>query len=306
MQEDIMAHSNQVELIPNQGWDERILVCRNDDLVQTFILVTAQFVVLVDTLINPETARALLDIATPYLTSRRTLLVVNTHADYDHCWGNQLFAGPQAVHPAPIIGHESSLPIFNAATTRAFWKECRQEEPAIFGDVVLTPPTLTFSGRFTIHGGDLTIEIIETPGHTPDHTALYLPEINTLLAADGAELPYPGARYPEHLPHMRASLAALAALEAETVLYCHAPVTMGPQLLADNLAYFDYLEQCCRAAKGDGLDTLPEDDAALIDQMGCSYADAVPNGPEWQTVHDYYRTTGHAAQLRAMWLSLSD
>ncbi len=297
-----MAHSNQVELIPNQGWDERILVCRNDDLVQTFILVTTHYVVLVDTMINPQTTQALLEFARPYLTGRRRMLVVNTHADYDHCWGNQLFAGPLAVHPAPVIGHERSLPIFTAATSRDFWTQCRQEEPAIFGEVLLTPPTLTFSGRFTIHGGDLTIEIIETPGHTPDHTALYLPEINTLLAADGAELPYPGARYAEHLPQMRASLSALSALGAETVLYCHAPVTMGPQLLADNIAYFDHLEQCCRAAKAGGLETLPEDSAALIERLRCPFADAVPAGPPWDTVHDYYRTTGHAAQLRAMWL----
>ncbi|MCB0068156.1 MAG: hypothetical protein KDD77_13425, partial [Caldilineaceae bacterium] len=78
-----MPHSNQIDLLPNQGWDERILVCRNGRLVQTFIVVTARYVVLVDTLINAATARQMVAFAEPHLAGR-TLLVVNTHADYDH------------------------------------------------------------------------------------------------------------------------------------------------------------------------------------------------------------------------------
>lgn len=296
-----MSHSNNVERIENQGWDERILVCKNDALVRAFILITTRYVILVDTLINVQTAQALLDVAAPHLTGRRTLLVINTHADYDHCWGNQLFAGPQAARPAPVIGHERSPAIIAAPRSRAFLQRMQEEEPEIFGDVMPIPPTLTFSGRFTIHGGDLTVVIMETPGHTPDHASLYLPEINTLLAADGAELPYPAARYPEHLPQMRASLAQMAALEAETVLYCHAPVSTGRQLLADNIAYFDHLESCCRTAWARGVEALPEEDAELIALLDCPFAAAVPAGPPWDTVHNYYRTAGHAAQLRAMW-----
>ena len=56
------------------------------------------------------------------------------------------------------------------------------------------PPTLrscfSVNGRLLIDGGDLTLALLPTPGHTIDHYALYIPEINTLLAADAAELPY--------------------------------------------------------------------------------------------------------------------
>src|SRR5262245_15551502 len=96
-------HTNDVQLIPNEGWDKRILVCRNGSLVDTFIVITDHYVILVDTIINPQTAEMMLSLAQAHLVGYRRLLVVNTHADYDHAWGNQLFAGPGAIHPAPII-----------------------------------------------------------------------------------------------------------------------------------------------------------------------------------------------------------
>ena len=51
-----MSHTNSVELVKNEGWDERILVLRNDKLVDTFIVVTEKYVVVVDTMINEKTA----------------------------------------------------------------------------------------------------------------------------------------------------------------------------------------------------------------------------------------------------------
>lgn len=300
-----MPHTNQVEQVENQGWDERILVFRNGRLVQTFMVITTHYVVLVDTLINPQTAKVLLDRAQPYLSGGRSLLVINTHADYDHCWGNQLFAGPRAEHPAPIIGHQRTLAVFAGPVSEELLPQMQAQEPEIFQDVRLVPPTVTFSGRCAIHGGDLTLELLETPGHTEDHVAVYLPEINTLLAADGAELPYPVARHAYDLPRMRNSLAQMAALSAETVLYCHAPVTMGPQLLIDNIAYFDHLENSCQTALVRGVTELPDDDTALIALLDCPFSSVVPAGTPWTEVHPYYQTTGHAAQLRAMWSVLA-
>lgn len=301
-----MPHTETVDLIPNSGWDERILVCRNGTLVNVFIVVTARYVVIVDTLINPATAQRLVDYAQPYLPGRQ-LLVVNTHADYDHAWGNQLFAGPRAPVPAPILAHRMAAARFGAPETAQELAEMQAKEPAIFGPVVLTKPTITFDTALTIGGGDLTLELFPTPGHTPDHIAIYVPEIRTLLAGDAAELPFPFAHTADGLPQMRASLAALAKLKATTVLYCHAPGETGPRLLRDNLAYFDALEAACRAAlaQNPGLDPDQMDDLAAA--LNCAYADVTPRGGAWDEVDSFYRTEGHAEQLRMMlaWLRAS-
>ena len=308
-----MSHTNELQLIENNGWDERILVCRNGRLVQTFIIITERFVLLVDTVINPHTAGQMLAWAEPYLADGRQLLVINTHADYDHCWGNQLFAGEtapsagsgQAVQPAPIIGSHLSPALFEQDEAKAYLAKMQELEPEIFSDVVFTPPTLLIRDKFVIDGGDLTVELLPTPGHTEDHYSLFLPEIKTVLAADAAELPYPVARVPEGLPQMRESLAKLAALPAETVLYCHAPVTAGRALLLDNIAYFNAIEAQCRAALAQGISPQPGEDADVLALVDCAYETAVPNTEQWHNIHDYYKTAGHASQIRVMlqWLA---
>jgi glyoxylase-like metal-dependent hydrolase (beta-lactamase superfamily II) len=304
-----MPHTEELQLLPNQGWDERILVCRNGGLVQTFIVVTQRYIVLVDTVINPVTAQKMIEYARPYLNASRTLLVINTHADYDHAWGNQLFVGADARYPAPIIGSQRCAERLIEGEEAPFLQQMQAAEPDIFGNVRLTPPTVRFDGQLTIDGGDLTLRLFATPGHTEDHISIDIPEITTLLAGDAAELPYPAARTTDGLPWMRASLAKLAALDTKTVLYCHAPVEAGPQLLHDNIAYFDALEAACRTvlARGVAID-LPEGDADVIALTGCRYDDVTPHTDLWRSVPELYRTEHHAAQLRTMlaWLAGHD
>lgn len=295
-----MPHTNTVELIPNQGWDERILVCRNGALVDTFIVVTARYVVLVDTVINPTTARHMVNYAQPYLTNGRQLLVVNTHADYDHAWGNQLFVGPQAEFPAPIIATRLCAEQFQDPEVLTHLQQRQAREPAIFNEVVLTPPTLLFDERLWLDGGDLTLELFATPGHTPDHLAIYIPEIATLLAADGGELPFPMARTVDGLPTLRQSLARMAALNPKTVLYCHAPVTIGPQLLRDNLAYFDALEAHCRTALAQCVPADPSADVDVAALVDFPFEQAVQAGAYADFLNDYHRTAWHPQQIRMM------
>src|SRR5262245_2515883 len=87
------GHTNEVQQIANEGWDERILVCRNGSLVDAFIVITERYVILVDTLINPHTAEIMFSMTRGYLENQRQLLVVNTHADYDHCWETKSLGG---------------------------------------------------------------------------------------------------------------------------------------------------------------------------------------------------------------------
>src|SRR5205085_7958804 len=119
------ASADEVQLVANQGWDDRVLVCRCGTTVDSFIVASARYVVLVDTLINPQTAAALLGLARERLASGRQLLVVNTHADWDHCWGNQLFAGLAAAHPAPIIASRRCGERLRSAEARQVLDEMR-------------------------------------------------------------------------------------------------------------------------------------------------------------------------------------
>jgi len=299
-----MPHTNDLQLITNEDWDERILVCRNDGMVDTFIVVTQRYVVLVDTVINPTTARQMLAFARPHLAGRQ-LLVVNTHADYDHAWGNQLFVGPTAEFPAPIIGTRACAAQFHLPAAATHLQEMQAAEPAIFAEVVLTPPTILFDDCLVIDGGDLTLELFATPGHTVDHLAIYLPEIATLLAADAAELPFPLARTVDGLPAMRASLQKLADRQAKTVLYCHAPVTIGPSLIHANLAYYAGLEAHCRAALAKGIPADPPAEADMAALIDYPFAEAVQVGAFSTFLEPHHQEKWHPHTIRQMlrWVS---
>jgi hypothetical protein len=96
----------------------------------------------------------------------------------------------------------------------------------------------------------------------------------------------------------------MAEYKAQSALYCHAPVTIGPQLLHNNIAYYDALEVACRAALERGLDTttISNDDLPLA--LDCAFNAVAPTTGAWEKVSPYSRTERHAQQLRFMlaWL----
>ncbi|GAB4192496.1 MAG: hypothetical protein OHK0022_06740 [Roseiflexaceae bacterium] len=294
--------TDRVELVPNGGWDPRVLICRSAPTVDAFVVITDRYVVLVDTLVNGKTAGGMLEIARPHLGGRQ-LLVVCTHAHWDHAWGNHLFAGPQAAYPAPILGHQRSVELMRSAEYSQVLEEMRVREPGRFDDVVVTPPTITFEERLRIDGGDLTLELLHTPGHISDHVAVFIPEIRMLLAGDAVELPFPFPEKAETLPQLRATLAALAALAPRQALYCHAPETTGPELIGRNIAYFDTLERRCRAALADGASPRPPEGQDLEALVGFSFADALHPGERPESMVTFYHE-GHKANIRMMleWL----
>jgi glyoxylase-like metal-dependent hydrolase (beta-lactamase superfamily II) len=302
--------TNQIEWLPNRGWDERIHIAANGDLVNVFMLVTDYTVVLVDTLLNETTAAALLDHARPYCAMRQ-LLVINSHSDWDHAWGNQLFAGPTARYPAPIIAHRNAATEYNRPQNVAYLHRMQAERPDIFAGVTLTPPTITFSHDLWIDGGDLNLHLFPTPGHSPDHIAIFIPEISTLLASDAAEIPFPLVYRAADVPILRASLRAMADLAPQNAFYCHAPPETGAQLLRDNIAYYDALEAACRAALAHGIETsdiqaVPHGELPTL--LKCEFADVTPTTGAWAEVSPDAATEQHGLQLRLMlaWLTGED
>lgn len=290
---------DQVTLVENEGWDERVMVCACGDLVQVCIVVTQRYVVLIDTLLNPQTATALVEIARKHLVNGRQLLAVDTHADWDHAWGNQIFAGSEAAYPTPIIASRKCGERLRSSASQRKLDTMREQEPERFSVVRLTPPTLLFEERMVIDGGDLTLELFATPGHQPDHIAVFMPEISTLIAGDAAELPFPLVDDPVGLPLLRDSLARMAALNPSTALYCHAPVTSGPKLLQANMAYFDALEKQCHDALARGVPPHPPEDTDIETLVAYPLAAAVPPEVNAATLPDLY-CKGHRSAIKAM------
>ncbi|WP_062016993.1 MBL fold metallo-hydrolase [Aureimonas sp. AU4] len=225
---------SSVELATYPGLDERVSVLRLGETVDAVFVRTARFDVLVDTLDTPETCRAALDLVA--VEADRPLIVVNSHMDWDHFWGNAAVAGRSA-----IIAHANAAVRFKDAGVREVLRR-KSSEDSRFADVELCAPTMTFTDRVRLEGGDLTLELLHTPGHTPDHVAVWIPELRTCLAVDAVERPIPKvwSDDPEDLRSLVSSLRLIESLEARHVVLAHGH-TDSPSVAGRNLRYFETL-----------------------------------------------------------------
>jgi glyoxylase-like metal-dependent hydrolase (beta-lactamase superfamily II) len=267
------------------GIDPRVDIFRVQDEVDVFVVRTERFVVLVDTTGTPSQCRRILDSLAAEL-ARKPLVVVNTHADWDHVWGNSAVVGR-----GPIIAHEAAVTRLRSPEA-AQTLETKRAGAARFGEVELVEPTVTFRDSLDLHGGDLTLRLLHTPGHTDDHVAVWIPELRLCLAGDAAEDPIPEVTdpTPDNLRLLRQSLRVLHDPRPVHVLPSHGETT-SPDLLSRNLAYF--------ATVTERVSALPAFDPAAELPGGLAFADCVPAGRELTpAMLDFYEMC-HRKAIRA-------
>ncbi len=77
------------------------------------------------------------------------------------------------------------------------------------------------------------VRVLHTPGHTPGHVALYLPDIALLIAGDMLQvregmIAAPSRLFSEDWPAALRSIGRLAGLEIDTIAFSHFPARYGP------------------------------------------------------------------------------
>ncbi len=140
---------------------------------------------LVDTRCNPrEAAEIVSDVRAlaPRLGPGVIRWVANTHAHYDHTFGNQLFA-----RSATIYGHRRIAAHFDEyeGPQLARWAA---EAPQDWADVVLTPPHVTVDGTLELDLGGRTVRLITLPpGHTGTDMIVHVPDAGCWIVGDVVE-----------------------------------------------------------------------------------------------------------------------
>lgn len=277
-----------VSLTSYPGLDGRITVIRAGDEVDAVFVSTERFNVLVDTLGTPSLCRRALDLLADRMRDR-PLIVVNSHMDWDHFWGNRALSG------VPIIAHQSAIDRLGDPSALQTLEQKREVEPR-FQEVELVSPTLTFSGEsMTLHGGDLSLNLLHTPGHTPDHLAVWIPEIGTCLAVDAVEHPIPEvwSNSPDDLRSLRSSLNLIRSLKPKQLVLAHGQ-TSDPAVLDRNIAYFENIQEAVAFVPASALMS-----AALDQREGMGLEDFVdlPAGMSFETREFYERC--HRSNLAA-------
>ncbi len=208
--------------------------------VDAYSVISARYVVICDTLLCPADMQIVMENVRPELTNGRQLLVVNSHADWDHAWGNSYFTSRQN---APLLAHHHCRERLQSAEAQVELTAYQQRD-ATFRNVTLTAPNLTFTHDLTIHGGDLTPTLFPAPGHTSDSCALWIPELRLLLAFDSLEAPFPLLENATGVQPLMTTLQRFQTLEPLHVLCSHSKADNA--LIHKNIDYMQNLEQLCR------------------------------------------------------------
>lgn len=149
---------------------------------------------LVDTLFDLHLTRRMLDAMAPLTATRPITAVANTHANGDHCFGNQLVAGEgvevvateasareMAEVPASLL---ASLNAADLPGTLGEWV-AHAFGPFDFEGIETPPPDRTFTGRTTVDAGGRTVELIEVgPAHTGGDMLAWLPDSRVVFTGD--------------------------------------------------------------------------------------------------------------------------
>jgi glyoxylase-like metal-dependent hydrolase (beta-lactamase superfamily II) len=246
---EILSYSREImrpmpiSEITYENADPRVRVFRAGSEVDCFAIITSSHVVILDTFTTPEDALEMMEMLKPSL-KHRILLVINSHQHSDHTWGNVVFA-QDGEFPAPILAHKNS---------RNFLEQ-QKLEPRLMS-VKIVAPTVYFSDSCTINASDLTLELIPAFGHTSDQIVVWIPEMETLLATDALEFPFPYVASSGNLTQMLDTMHKLQALKPRVVLPCHGGLH-DSSLITKNLEYFDWLK----------ARVLEEEEAAIEDAL---------------------------------------
>jgi len=214
------------------------------------LLVDGDRTLLVDTLFDLRLTRHMLDDmkrAVPAAASIETL--VNSHANGDHTFGNQLVEGAEIIASERTAREMVEVPLLD--TMRAHLAEAdelglagrfiREAFGAFdFGPVRLVPPTRTFSGTLTLRLGSKRVELIEVgPAHTRGDIIVYVPEERLLFAGDILFIGGHPVMWAGPFENWVAACDRILALDVDVIVPGHGPVTdkAGVRAVRDYLDY---------------------------------------------------------------------
>jgi cyclase len=175
-------------------------------------------------------------------------MLVNTHQHGDHTNGNCLLPD------ATIIGHRLCR---EAIETMGILRPDGLWEHVEWGELVPSPPFVTFEHRLDLHVDDLLVELhhFGTAAHTTNDVVAWIPEHRTVFTGD---LVFNGGTPFVLMGSVAGSLVALDCLmelEPAVVVPGHGEVC-GPEVVDMVGEYLRFLQEIAAEAKRSGLTPL--------------------------------------------------
>ncbi|MGH2868037.1 MAG: MBL fold metallo-hydrolase [Solirubrobacteraceae bacterium] len=239
-------------LQPDGGWG----------LSNAGLVCDGEHSLLIDTLFDRRlTERMLGDMRRSVPAAARIDTLVNTHANGDHTYGNQLVSGARIVASGATAAEMSVLPPSafaalleqapNMGEVGAFFAECFGAFD--FSDLELVLPTETFDGELTVNVGAKEVRLIEVgPAHTRGDTLAFLPAERVLYSGD---ILFHGAHpiaWAGPVSNWIAACDRILALEVDVIVPGHGPLA-DQDAVRELRAYFEYLYEQARRCHSEGM-----------------------------------------------------
>jgi glyoxylase-like metal-dependent hydrolase (beta-lactamase superfamily II) len=171
--------------------------------------------------------------------------VVNTHANGDHCYGNERVANAEIIASKSAAEEMAHVPPAMLAALNKAPGEVGELFRRFFGDfdfdgITFTPPTRTFEGRLDVDVAGRVVELIEVgPAHTNGDVIVHVPDAKVVYTGDILFINGTPVVWAGPLENWIAACDLISALGAEVVVPGHGPVTdlAGVAQVRDYLSY---------------------------------------------------------------------
>jgi cyclase len=204
---------------------------------------------LVDTLYDLQLTREMLEAMAPVAKRHPIDAAVNTHANPDHCFGNELLPATAEIYAsaatAAEIGELSPAMLQGLKAAPGMPPELADFVQHAFGPfdfdgITVRPPSHTFTDRLDLTVGDRPISLVELgPAHTAGDTIIHVPDAGAvftgdLLFIDGTPIVWAS------LGNWLTACDRILALGADVLIPGHGPVTDASGV-ADVRRYLAYV-----------------------------------------------------------------
>jgi cyclase len=229
------------------------------------LIVDGEDTLLVDTLYDLTlTEQMLASMRAAVPAAARIDTLVNTHANGDHCYGNQLLAGARIVASERTATEMAELPPAAMAALveqapqmgelGAFVLECFGAFD--FSGIELLLPQETFSGELTLTVGGRRLELIEVgPAHTRGDTLVHAPAERVLFSGDILFSGRHPIMWAGPVANWIAACERIIAMDPDVIVPGHGPLA-DTEAVRELQGYFEYLYTEARARHAEGMTAL--------------------------------------------------